>query len=243
MAKAGVFFISFGSFFGPAPAVDHFGDRHMSHSHHSGHSDSHHHVEPLPLAPLPPASNPPTHERPRVAGHPAPAHTTPPVANHSIHPRGHFHPLPVIGHAEAFYLKHIQQAEAAGDHHAKASHKVGQHVTSALDPNLTWEQKLKRFMHCLDHYCVAPAAADESLATFYHKLADLVRRHAGQEAMHVGRKHHEEYQKRLRSGESRETIDNDAEKFFFHLLGHGAQPVWCSKEAWAHLTAWRDHWV
>jgi hypothetical protein len=151
--------------------------------------------------------------------------------------------LPVIGHAEAFYVKHIQQAEAAGDTHARDAHKVGQHVTAALDPKMPWDQKLKRFTHCLQKYCATPPDSDDSVQTFYHKLAEMVRRHAGQEALRLGRAMHGEYQRRLRSGESREAIDNDAELFFPTLLGHAGRPDWCSSDAYAHLTALRDHWV
>jgi hypothetical protein len=155
----------------------------------------------------------------------------------------HFHPLPVIGHAAAFYEKHIQQAETAGDRHARAAHKVGLHVTNALGHNLPWEEKLKHFTHSLGHYCVAPPDADDGLVSFYQKLGDLVRRHAGQEALHIARKRHEEFNRRLKAGEDRDKIEDDAETFFFDLLGHGGRPDWCSREAWGAIVAWRDQWV
>lgn len=215
----------------------------MSHLDRSGHAASHHAPEPLPLTPLPPHSKAPSMVRPIAIAPAMPATHAHRVGGHATHPKGHFHPLPVIGHPEAFYVKHIQQAEAIGDQHARASHKVGQHVTSALDPKLSWDQKLKRFEHCLHRYCVVPTDADEGVRSFYHKLADLVRRHAGQEALHLGRIRHGEYQRRQRSGESREVIENDAETFFPSLLGHGGRPDWCSIEAWAQLTSLRDHWV
>ena len=78
---------------------------------------------------------------------------------------GSFHPLPVIGHPPAFYERHVKQAEAAGDVHARASHKVGQYVTEAIDPKLPWEQKLKCFRHALKHYSAAPDGADGTGAT------------------------------------------------------------------------------
>ncbi len=191
------------------------------------------------------------------AGSTSPGHSAPPpipvAPNSSSHPAppsyparsvGHFHPLPVIGHADAFYKKHIEQAEAAGDKHAKAAHKVGQHVTSALAPAMPWPEKLKRFNHCLEKYCIVPPDADESLRTFYHKLADLVRRHAGQEAQHAARKHHEDYHRRLKAGETRDLIEEEAEVYFFDLLGHtGGCPPWCSKEAWNQIVGWRNFWV
>jgi hypothetical protein len=151
--------------------------------------------------------------------------------------------MPVIGHPPAFYERHVAQAEAAGDKHAKAGHKVGQHVTAALDPKMPWSEKLKRFCHCLKHYCVAPPDADEAMASYYHKLADLVRRHAGHEALTLGRQHHQEYVKRVKAGETKDQIADDAETFFFDLLGHAHCPDWCSREAWSQLTEWRDFWV
>lgn len=164
---------------------------------------------------------------------------------HGTHGGGtaRFHPMPVIGHPPAFYERHAAQADAASDRHAKAGHKVGQHVTAALDPVMSWAEKHKRFCHCLKNYCVAPTEADEALASYYHKLADLVRRHAGHEALTTGRHHHQEYMKRLKAGETKDQIADDAEVFFFNLLGHSQCPDWCSREAWSQLTEWRDYWV
>jgi len=204
----------------------------MSHAQSSGHAAPQQAPTPIPLRPAQVDV-----QRTAVAN----AASGAPI--HVAHVRGHFHPLPVIGHAEAFYVKHVQQAEAAGDPHAKAAYKVGQHVTSALDPKMPWDQKLKRFNHVLGHYCVVPVDADSSLQMFYGKLGDLVRRHAGQEALHSARKHHEEYLRRLKAGEARDKIEEDAEVYFFDLCGHAGCPAWCSKEAWGQITAWRDHWV
>jgi hypothetical protein len=200
----------------------------MPHAFHGGAAQP----QPAPI-PLSPSSATPPHPQP--------------VANkgYVLHkPAGNFHPLPVIGHAEAFYLKHIEQAEAAGDKHAKAGHKVGQYVTAALNPKMALEDKMKRFFHCLDKYCVAPPTADESLRNFYQKLGDLVRRHAGQEALAAARKRHEEFTRRAKANEDRGAIEDDAEKFFFDLLGHGhGCPNWCSHEAYNVIITWRDQWV
>lgn len=156
---------------------------------------------------------------------------------------GRFHPIPVIGHPEAFYVKHAKEAEAAGDKHARASHKVGQYVTSALTPGMPWEEKLRRFCHALDKYCIPPSQADDSLKTFYQKLKDIVRRHAGQEAIRVARQRHDDWMGRLKRGESRVTMEDEAELFFFELLGHSQCPDWCSKEAYNQVITWRDYWV
>jgi hypothetical protein len=226
------------------------------HAHQGGHASPAHPPEPIPLQPsqaggaatashAAPARSATAHTASHGTAHGTVHGTVHGVAHlpspHQL--RGNYHPLPVIGHAEAFYVKHIEQAEAAGDKHARASYKVGQHTTAALDPKMPWDQKLKRFVHCLHRYCAAPPDADEVLAMFYQKLGDLVRRHAGQEALLLARKYHEDYHHRLKAGESRETIENEAEVFFFDLLGHGGRPEWCSKEAWLQITGWRDHWV
>ena len=207
----------------------------MPHASHTGNAGSAHGAPP-PTIPLSPPSG-------ATARHP----TAVPLKGYvAARPPGaaNFHPLPVIGHAEAFYEKHIAQAVAAGDKHAKASHKVAQYVTAAISPNMAWDDKMKRFFHCLDKYCVAPPDADESLRNFYQKLGDVVRRHAGQEALAAARKRHEEFTRRLKASEDRGAIEDDAEKFFFDLLGHGhGCPNWCSKEAFHQIVTWRDQWV
>jgi hypothetical protein len=156
---------------------------------------------------------------------------------------GRFHPIPVIGHPEAFYVKHAKEAEAAGDKHARASHKVGQYVTSGLTVGMSWEEKLRRFNHALEKYCHPPSNADDSLKTFYGKLTDIVRRHAGQEAIRISRQRNDDWMARVKRGEPRVTMEDEAEVFFFELLGHGGCPDWCSKEAYNQIITWRDYWV
>jgi hypothetical protein len=161
----------------------------------------------------------------------------------SSQPR-HFHPLPVIGHPEAFYVKHVRQAEAAGDVHARASHKVGQYVTLALDKQKSWEEKFELFCHALKRYCTAPENADEGLVTFYAKLGETVRRYAGQEAMRLARQEHDRYTLRAKSGESRETLAEEAEIFFPKLLGHcHGCPAWFNKEAWNQIRLLENQWI
>ena len=156
---------------------------------------------------------------------------------------GAFHPLPVIGHPPAWYERHIHQAEAAGDVHARASHKVGQYVTEGLDPKASWDHKIKCFRHALKHHCVAPDGADEHLQAFYKKLADLVRRHASTEALHAAQRFHADATRRLNSGTPRATIEDEADDFFTHMLGHERTPEWCTKEAADHVAGIRQQWV
>jgi hypothetical protein len=163
--------------------------------------------------------------------------------SHQTRSIGRFHPIPVIGHPESFYLKHAQEAEKAGDRHARSSHKVGQYVTTALTPGMAWSEKIHRFLHALDKYCVAPAGADESLRAFYQKLADIVRRYAGQEAVTVARRTHEGLLGRMKNGVPREILEDEAEFFFFDMLGHHQCPDWCCKEAYRQIIGWRDFWI
>ena len=156
---------------------------------------------------------------------------------------GSFHPLPVIGHPPAFYDRHIKQAEASGDVHARASHKVGQYVTEGLDPNVPWEHKMKCFRHAMKHHCVAPEGADEHLQAFYKKLGDLVRRHAGQEALHAAQRFSAEATRRVSAGESRAQVEDEADDFFIGLLGHERTPEWCSKEIAEQIGRIRQQWV
>src|SRR4051812_2621697 len=135
----------------------------MSHGHHAGHAGPGHEASPPPV---PFELAPPYGSRPAAAQAPAPVKSL-----------GHFHPMPVIGHGEVYYKRHIEKAHEEGDHHAMAAHKVGQHVTAALLPTMPWPEKFKRFEHCLAKYCVVPHDANESIRTFYQRLGDLVRRH------------------------------------------------------------------
>src|SRR5687768_16576240 len=157
---------------------------------------------------------------------------------------GSFHPLPVIGHPPAFYDRHIKTAEAAGDVHARASDKVGQYVTEAIDPKVGWAHKMKCFRHVLKHYCVAPEGADEHLETFYQKLTDLVRRHAGTEALHAAEKFHKDATKRVAADPaSRPAIEDEADGFFADLLGHDRLPDWCTHDTADRIAKIRQQWV
>ena len=162
------------------------------------------------------------------------------------HPHQHrFHPLPVIGHPHAWYEKHIKQADQLGDVHARASHKVGLYITDALDPKLSWSDKLRHFKHVLEKHCTAPAGADESLQTFYHKLADLVRRYASQEAIRLVRHQHEKYMNRLRQGgATREAIADEADTFFPEFIGHDHDcPAWFTPPAWEQMRQIEAQWI
>jgi hypothetical protein len=151
--------------------------------------------------------------------------------------------MPVIGHPPAFYERQIRQAEAAGDVHARAAHKVGQYVTEGIDPKAAWAHKLKCFQHALKHHCAPPTGADESLVSFYKKLSDVVKRHAGTEALHAAQRFHIDAMKKVNTGTPRAQVEDEADEFFMQLLGHDRTPEWCSKELGEQIARVREQWV
>jgi hypothetical protein len=154
-----------------------------------------------------------------------------------------FRPLPVIGYPEAYYAKHIKQADDAGDIMAHNAHKVGQYVTLGVDPKRGWEEKAKYFKHTIKHHTNAPADADEETKAFYKKLRDLICRYASQEVRRLARQEHDSYSMRLEMGVPRDTLIDEAEVFFPSLLGHGPCPEYFTPEAFAELKLLRDKWV
>lgn len=160
----------------------------------------------------------------------------------SHHPR-QFHPLPVIGHPEAWYTRRIEEAEAAGQSQALCSYKVGRYITLALGPKRTWEEKAKYFRHSLKHHCVAPADADPETLAFRQKLRGLVLRYASQEALRLAHEQHQSYTMRLELGASREELADEAEVFFPSLLGHSGCPECLTQEAYAEICALRNRWI
>jgi hypothetical protein len=156
---------------------------------------------------------------------------------------GSFHPMPVIGHPAAWYDRHVQQAEAAGDVHARASHKVGQYVTEAIDPKVPWDHKIKCFKHALKHYSAAPENADDGLKLFYKKLGDVVRKYASNEAMQQAQRFNAEAQKRIAQGTERASVEDEADDFYTHLLGHERTPEWCTADVADRIAKLRQQWV
>ena len=154
------------------------------------------------------------------------------------------HPLPVIGYPEAYYSKHIHDADAAGDKIGHEAYKVGQYITCGLEHNRKWVEKMKYFCHALKHHTTPPAGADEPTRQYFGKLAEMVRRYAGHEALRLAKHENDSYSLRLHAGTPREAIEEEAEVFFSDLLGHGHDcPDWCTKDDWDKITHIRDHWI
>jgi hypothetical protein len=120
---------------------------------------------------------------------------------------------------------------------------VGQYVTEAIDPKAPWDHKIKCFKHAMKHYAVAPEAADEHLKSFYKKLGDVVRKYASNEAVHEAQRFNAEAQKRAAQGTERATVEDDADDFYTHLMGHERTPEWCTPDAADRIAKLRQQWV
>jgi hypothetical protein len=152
--------------------------------------------------------------------------------------------MPRIGEPESFYAQQIQVADRMGDPHSHEAYKVGQYVTLGIDPRLSWDRKLKYFDHALKRHCVPPPLPDEDVWLFYRQLADLVRTHAGDEALKMASAKDDLFAHRLSKGESRDSIAEEAETFFVQLLGQARdRPNHFSDEDWQQLKLIRDQWV
>ena len=152
--------------------------------------------------------------------------------------------LPEIGHPESHYARKVHEAERSGDINLREANKVGQYVTLAMDPALTWDQKLKYFSHALRRHCNPPAVPDEATWVFYRELAELIRAHAGAEALRLAMLEDDLYDKRCKMGVDRERIEAEAELFFDRILGpRNSCPDYFDEEDWKQLKLIRDQWI
>ena len=151
--------------------------------------------------------------------------------------------LPEIGHPEAWYAKRVHQADAMGDMHAHEAYKVGQYITLGLDPHLEWEEKLKYFKHALKRHCQPPPLPDDTVWMFYRQLTDLVRQHAGQEALRIASAEDDRYATRVGIGQKREQIEDEAEVFFKRLIPTDECPNWFNEMDYDQLKLIRNQWI
>jgi hypothetical protein len=162
----------------------------------------------------------------------------------SMQPTRQLPSMPEIGRPESFYAKLVHTADRQGDTHAHEAAKVGQYVTLAMDPSLSWEDKLKYFQHALKRHCVPPPYPDDDVWMFYQQLAELVRAHCGQEALRLASLEDDLYAARLSMGQSRDKIEDDAEQYFGRLLGSGDHcSEWFNDTDWSQLKLIRDQWI
>jgi hypothetical protein len=155
-----------------------------------------------------------------------------------------FPPMPAIGQSESYYAKLAKQADADGSIYAHEAAKVGQYVSLGLDQHLDWPAKLRYFEHALKRHCVPPPVPDEPVWVFYRELAELVRQHAGREALRLASAEDDLYATRLALGADRDAVEADAEAFFIQLIGTGEKrPEWISDDDFAQLKLIRDQWM
>jgi hypothetical protein len=152
--------------------------------------------------------------------------------------------LPEIGHPESYYAKLAHSADKVGDVHAHEAAKVGQYITLAMNPALSWEEKLKYFRHALRRHCQPPQFPDENAWLFYRQLAELVRQYAGTEALRIASQEDDLYAARLSLSQTREQIEDEAESFFAKIMGSGDERAdWFNETDWAQLKLIRDQWI
>jgi hypothetical protein len=151
--------------------------------------------------------------------------------------------LPEIGHPEAWYAKKVHEADAYHDKHAHEAYKVGQYVTLGLDPHLEWEEKLKYFKHALKRHCQPPPLPDDAVWMFYRQLTELVRQHAGQEALRIASAEDDLYATRINMGQTQEQIENEAEVFFSRLIPSDECPQWFNQADYDQLKLIRNQWI
>lgn len=152
--------------------------------------------------------------------------------------------MPEIGHPESYYAQQAKRADQFGNPYAREANKVGQYVTLAIDPRLSWEKKLKYFHHALRAHCVPPPLARDEVWMFYAQLADLVRKHAGSEALRLASQQDDLWADRLSLKVPREQIKAEAVVFFRRLMGDDDRcPDYLNREDFGQLRILRNQWL
>lgn len=151
--------------------------------------------------------------------------------------------LPEIGRRESYYASLARRAREQNDPHLRAAAKVGQYITIASNPALSWEAKLMNYQHALQRHCAPPPWPDDQTWLFYRGLADLVRRHAGQIALRMASSEDDLYAARLAMGQVREKIEDDAELFFANLIPSDGCPEWFNEDDYETLKLIRNQWI
>jgi hypothetical protein len=153
-------------------------------------------------------------------------------------------PLPEIGRSESYYADQVKRADQLGNHHAHAAYKVGQYITLGLNRRLDWEKKLRYFNHALRSHCVPPNLTNDQVWLFYAQLADLVRQHAGAEALRLASLEDDYYVGQLKAAVPRPQIMAQAEIFFRKILGDGEKkPDHLNHEDFEQLKILRNQWI
>jgi hypothetical protein len=151
--------------------------------------------------------------------------------------------IPPLGRSEAYYASRAKRAERDGDVHLRCAYKVAQYITLALDVNLEWDEKVKYFQHALDRHCEAPPYPDDETWVFYGKLADMVRENAGREALRLASQEDDLYAARIKMGQRRGVIEDEAEQYFSKFITGDQCPEYFNEEAYEQLKMLRNAWI
>jgi hypothetical protein len=162
-----------------------------------------------------------------------------------VHMTTHTFPLlPKIGYPEAYYAQRIREADRARDLYALEAYKVAQYITLALNPQLRWEDKLRYFQHAIRRHCVTSPLSDNEVRSFFGKLAALVQRYAGHEAIRIATRENELFLSCLKLGKPLAQISADAQAFFGKLLPEdGRCPEWFTSDDFQQLQMRRKQWI
>jgi hypothetical protein len=152
--------------------------------------------------------------------------------------------MPPIGRPESYYARQIAIADKTGDLHLHEASKVGQYLTLAVDPSQTWAKKMKYFDHALRRHCNPPPLPDEDVWLFYQQLSNLVRQHAGEQALRLACSKDDYFANRLTAGFAKNAIITEARQFFHELMTLGNdRPSHFNEEDWVQLKLIREQWV
>jgi hypothetical protein len=151
-------------------------------------------------------------------------------------------PMPRVGEPEYYYAQHARQAEKAANVFARDAAKVGQYITLGISPSLDWPHKVRYFEHALARHTKPPPFPDDDVWLFYGNLKNLIRTHAGREALRLADETDERLAKKLASGMSRDLVDEEADSFFCALIP-SQQPEWLTEADYQRLKIIRDQWI
>jgi hypothetical protein len=150
--------------------------------------------------------------------------------------------LPEVGHPERYYVEGGHEADRCRDRHAHEAFKVGLYVTRAVNYLNTWEEKFRCFEHALKHHCHAPPSASPPTLEFYGQMAQMVREHAGAEALRTASKLDDRWAARIAAGEPRARVVQEARAFFKELLPTTHRPEWMNMGDYEQLRILRSQW-
>jgi hypothetical protein len=117
------------------------------------------------------------------------------------------------------------------------------YITRAVNYLTTWDEKFRCFEHALKHHCHAPPGASAPTLEFYSQLAQMVREHAGSEALRIASKMDDRCAARIAGGESRAVVVAEARTFFKELIPTSHRPEWMNMADYEQLKILRSQWT